>query len=315
MTKTKEDYKEKFEKLPINYYEKLEERLHNYISYATSRVDYFSNLNRFYFQINLSLMVAFSMIFPFIFIIFGEDSPCFVNTIIWGILVYLGFSFYNICLNLCKNYTKFPKENGEEKATTTTSTNQNSVEEKNTNNSKKNKKNPKLIKWISKPIKWISKKVKNLKENRRKEKIKKLKEDLLKEKFWKTLWFHKNNAPERKYINDKEIMEMYLYYFAEKFILKSINPSINTNLEENKPEAEYNNDMKIRLLRDDIKDLFELYCYHSNYKDIAIRTRRRTLRGILVFIVFLGVGFVSLLSNICLLELIWLHLILFFIKF
>ena len=71
--------------------------------------------------------------------------------------------------------------------------------------------------------------------------------------------------------------------------------------------------LKKRLLKDDIKQLFKLYSYQSNYRFIAISTRKITFMGIITFLGFLILGLVFLLCNICVVELIygWIAVIIF----
>lgn len=113
--------------------------------------------------------------------------------------------------------------------------------------------------------------------------------------FWKTRWFYRGHIHKKKKSNQNEksieknilnAKKEELYYliklnkFAKKF--HSIKKTKTTPKNEEKTT-----NTEEKLIRDDLKNLFKLYQYQSNYFSIAKHTRITTLIAIGVFILMI----------------------------
>lgn len=107
---------------------------------------------------------------------------------------------------------------------------------------------------------------------------------------WRTKWFYRGHVP--KNVNDLDSSELEKHYttFEGTFKLDTL---------------------KQDLIEEDIRDLYLLYCYQSNYYKMAIWIRKLTLFGICVlisffigqilsflgsFIVWIGIGLLLVIS-------------------
>jgi len=95
-------------------------------------------------------------------------------------------------------------------------------------------------------------------------------EILKKDKCWNTLWLYRGNISRK--MDFKGLC---------KFATKRFNGKPNQNINRN------TRDLANELIRDAIKELYELYFYQANYYRLALWTRKITIYGILYLILTL----------------------------
>ncbi|MHA1285294.1 MAG: hypothetical protein ACTSQP_22565 [Promethearchaeota archaeon] len=105
------------------------------------------------------------------------------------------------------------------------------------------------------------------------------KNSLKTENFWKTLWFYERNVPKIECFKNENVMNYFLYSFAKNF----------------KENSDNHHKMQQELLKDDIKQIFQIYCRQSNYCRSAYRIKWISLSGLIIFIVSLIIGLLFIL--------------------
>ncbi len=248
---------DKFKMLMFEQRDELRTRLKNYIFNASGVVSNYVAQRKIFIEINLTIMIVLATFFGLIFKFLTDINTFFILAFI-GLIIYLFISMLNIIYNLTEHRTF------------------------------------------------------NIK--------------LYREDFWKTNWFYRNHVPEtevknkclRKIINffrkiikilrkiknkffkrkDSKEIELELIKnlndFADNFKLHSNNKSNNSINKKNESKSKEINEKKKdnktlfenQLIRDDIKNLYKLYIYESNYYSIAKGTRIITLVGLIIIIIY-----------------------------
>lgn len=95
--------------------------------------------------------------------------------------------------------------------------------------------------------------------------------------FWITYRFYRGNIPKKRELKNSNELKESLITFSKKFVLKDEKESNN--------ESNYN--IKLELIKDDIRSLYIIFWHQANYHRLAKWTRRFTIWGIISIIFYI----------------------------
>ena len=281
----------------LDCYNEIKEKIRDYTVNSSKITEGYVHNRKLLLEFNLSILIVFTTVISICFQINYYSKIqiipfSIIIPFIWIGLIYLGITIWNIFYNLMEHRTfreGIEEDQNDKNFWRTNWFYRGHIDE--TENIlikiKKKIKGKKKKKSIS--TKYLKKKVTEFIENLIKDKtvynkLKKLKDNL------------KQNLKRKKKKKsiDTEYLKKKLIEFTKNLIKDK---TVYNNLKKPKDNLNQNLNFKQEMIKDDIKNLFKLYNYSSNYYSIAMGTRYITKIGlyfllisvaIFLFIYFIG---------------------------